>query len=119
GLLDGRFVAGDEALATDLIDKARARWKRYGQRRLDALAATVEERHDRFGEVAFLLEPDLKEGRGGLRDIQALRAAAVISPVVDAGDPALVAAGDVLLNARIEVQRERSKEHNLLLLQDQ
>ena len=29
----------------------------------------VEERHHRFGEVAFLLEPDLKEGRGGLRDV--------------------------------------------------
>ena len=25
------------------------------------------------GEVAFLLEPDLKEGRGGLRDVHAIR----------------------------------------------
>src|SRR5581483_10456300 len=71
------------------------------------------------GEVAFLLEPDLKEGRGGLRDIQALRAGALISPVVDADEPALLAAGEVLLNARIELQRGRAKEQNVLLLQDQ
>ena len=31
-----------------------------------------EERHERAGEVAFLLEPDLKEGRGGLRDVHAI-----------------------------------------------
>jgi len=119
GLLDGRFVAGDETLAADLVDKAMVQWQRYGRRRIEALASTVEKRHLRFGEVAFLLEPDLKEGRGGLRDIQALRAGALISPVVDGTDPALMAAGDVLLTVRIELQRTKVKEQNLLLLQDQ
>ena len=33
----------------------------------------MRERHETAGEVAFLLEPDLKEGRGGLRDVHALR----------------------------------------------
>ena len=33
----------------------------------------VQARHDAAGEVAFLLEPDLKEGRGGLRDVHAIR----------------------------------------------
>ena len=35
--------------------------------------ARVRDRHAQAGEVAFLLEPDLKEGRGGLRDVHALR----------------------------------------------
>src|SRR4051794_10985204 len=119
GLLDGRFLAGDESLARELTEKAMLQWQRHGRRRVESLADTVESRHARFGEVAFLLEPDLKEGRGGLRDVQALRALALISPVIDVDDPALLAAIDVLLNARIEVQRGRAKEQNLLLLQDQ
>ena len=46
GLLDARFVAGDEALAADLIEKARARWQRYGQRRLESHGASHAVEHD-------------------------------------------------------------------------
>ncbi|NBY38787.1 MAG: hypothetical protein EBQ63_04740 [Actinobacteria bacterium] len=34
------------------------------------------ERHQRHGELAYLLEPDLKEARGGLRDVTLIRAIA-------------------------------------------
>ena len=34
--------------------------------------ARVDARHAQAGEVAFMLEPDLKEGRGGLRDVHSL-----------------------------------------------
>ena len=41
------------------------------------LKKSLEDRHERAGELAYLLEPDVKEARGGLRDINALRAIAL------------------------------------------
>ena len=60
---------------------ATERWKKKGVRFLDTLHARLIARHGLAGEVAFLLEPDLKEGRGGLRDIHALRWAEATRPV--------------------------------------
>ncbi len=76
GLLQARHLAGDRALTDELIRKAELQWRKRAKRWLAALAARARERHGRAGEVAFLLEPDLKEGRGGLRDVHALRWAA-------------------------------------------
>ncbi|MGZ6826441.1 MAG: [protein-PII] uridylyltransferase family protein, partial [Mycobacteriales bacterium] len=77
GLLDARHVAGDEALAQRLVSATRAAWRAGAAKRLPELRAFVEERARQFGEVAFLLEPDLKEARGGLRDVHAMQAVAV------------------------------------------
>jgi [protein-PII] uridylyltransferase len=70
-LLDARFVAGDEAMAADLADRALRQWRSRSERWLAEVGKAVADRHDRYGEVAFLLEPNLKEGRGGLRDVHA------------------------------------------------
>jgi len=119
GLLDARFVAGDAGLAGDLAERARAQWRKRAGRVLPALAAAVGERHSRFGEVAFLLEPELKEGRGGLRDFHALRAAALATPVVAADAEAVLVAHDVLLSVRVELHRRTGKALDRLLLQEQ
>ncbi|HVM01113.1 MAG TPA: [protein-PII] uridylyltransferase, partial [Acidimicrobiales bacterium] len=119
GLLDARLVAGDPALAADLAERARRQWARRAGRVLPALAAAVAERHARFGEVAFLLEPELKEGRGGLRDVHALRAAALATPVVDPDLEALLVAHDVVLSVRVELHRRTGKALDRLLLQEQ
>ncbi|HEX2700293.1 MAG TPA: [protein-PII] uridylyltransferase [Acidimicrobiales bacterium] len=119
GLLDARLVSGDAELAAELVDKARRQWVKAAGRSLPALAESVARRHERFGEVAFLLEPELKEGRGGLRDVHALRAAALATPVVDARAPALDAAHDVLLSVRVELHRRVGKTLDRLLLQEQ
>ena len=50
----------------------------------------------------FLLEPDLKESRGGLRDVHALHALAA-AQLLDLPGPAVVTARDVLLDARGEL----------------
>ena len=76
GLLDARYVAGDASLCAELITQVRARWRAKAASRLPELAEAVAERERLNGEVAFLLEPDLKESRGGLRDITAVRALA-------------------------------------------
>ena len=62
-LLSVRHLAGDIALTEELARSARTDWVRRGDRRLGELATAQEERMRRFGEVAFLLEPDLKEGQ--------------------------------------------------------
>ena len=119
GLLDARLVAGDAGLAGDLAERARAQWRKRAGRTLPALADAVASRHAQFGEVAFLLEPELKEGRGGLRDVHALQAAALATPVVSADAAALLVAHDLLLTVRVELHRRAGKALDRLLLQEQ
>ena len=104
GLLDARFVAGDEELGQQLISATRASWRAGASARLPELRAFVEERAQQFGEVAFLLEPDLKSARGGMRDVHALHALA-IAQVADAPGEAVREAYDVLLDVRGELHR--------------
>ncbi|CAH0147702.1 [protein-PII] uridylyltransferase [Roseomonas sp. CECT 9278] len=72
-LLDARHVAGEEAVFRrfeDAFRKTRADW---GLRPfLVAKRAERQHRHARYGESPFMVEPHVKEGRGGLRDLQTL-----------------------------------------------
>jgi [protein-PII] uridylyltransferase len=76
GLLDLRVVCGD----ADLVAATRARlledWRAAARRRMPELLEVLAERSQRHGDAAYLLEPDLKESRGGLRDVTVLRALA-------------------------------------------
>ena len=53
--------------------RARAQWRKRPLHWLRLLLAECEERWARAGEVSSLLEPNLKDGRGGLRDRDVLR----------------------------------------------
>ncbi len=76
GLLDARHLAGDEALAAKVLVPG---FPSNGRPGCPAGCPTsprlVRARHARFGDLAFLLEPDLKEARGGLRDLHLLQVA--------------------------------------------
>ena len=74
GLLDIRLICGSAALVADVQIDAHDEWRKNSKRRLAELQESLLERHQRAGELAYLLEPDLKEARGGLRDITAIRA---------------------------------------------
>ncbi|MEY4497702.1 MAG: hypothetical protein RLZZ364_1007 [Actinomycetota bacterium] len=74
GLLDIRLIIGDPDLVADVQSMALSQWREESSRYLPMLRETLDERYNRNGELAYLLEPDLKESRGGLRDITALRA---------------------------------------------
>jgi len=74
GLLDIRHICGDRDLVNEIQEDSLASWRADSGRYLPLLKKTLEERYERNGELAYLLEPDLKESRGGLRDITALRA---------------------------------------------
>ena len=76
GLLDIRLVAGDAELVAAVQSDSLENWRKNARNRLPELKKSLEQRHERAGELAYLLEPDVKEARGGLRDITALRAIA-------------------------------------------
>ncbi len=119
-LLSIRHVAGDTALTGAVMSGARAQWQKRSKRWLEELAGSVRERHAAAGEVAFLLEPDLKDGRGGLRDVHALDWAEAARRLLFPDDrPGLDGAYESILAARVELQRRTAKASNQLLLQEQ
>ncbi len=118
-LLSTRHLAGDESLSEELHRSARAQWRARAPGVLSELAATVAQRHQRAGEVAFLLEPDLKEGRGGLRDVHALGWAGVADDGLLHALDGLAEPYRLLLAARVELHRATSTRGEVLRLQDQ
>src|SRR4051812_27194087 len=70
-LLDVRIVAGDRDLAVELARRVRDLAPRRRNRVVDALASAAALRLEQPGPIAEMLEPDLKNGGGGLRDVQA------------------------------------------------
>lgn len=118
--LSARLVAGDDGLADGLAEAALGQWRKRSWRWLSDLAARVGQRHRVMGEVAFLLEPDIKEGRGGLRDAHALRWANLARPVLLDGDAgALAEAEAVLLGVRVALHRVSGRPTDQLLLERQ
>ncbi len=119
-LLDIRHLAGDRSVSIELADQALAQWRKDAQHRLVELGRSVAERHRTGGEVAFRLEPDLKRGRGGLRDVHALHWARAAGAELLAGDDQrLGQAYAVLLDARVELHRRTGRANDVLLLEEQ
>lgn len=72
-LLDARFLCGISALYSDLMERLREKvLRRHGRAYVAWLADRNRERHTRYGDSTYLLEPNLKEGLGGLRDYHAM-----------------------------------------------
>jgi [protein-PII] uridylyltransferase len=72
-LLEGRYVWGDQAL----FDEAQARFRAEvvaGTERdfITEKLAERNERHKRLGDSRYVVEPNVKEGKGGLRDLHTL-----------------------------------------------
>lgn len=76
GLLDLRILAGDTGLVSSARSALLVSWRNHARQRLPELLAALEERRQTHGDAAYLLEPDLKEARGGFRDMIMLRALA-------------------------------------------
>lgn len=72
-LLEARHLTGDAALAEDFLKRFREQVARADRRAF--IAAKMEERdtrHSRAGAVRYRVEPNIKEGKGGLRDLNTL-----------------------------------------------
>lgn len=117
GLLDARHVAGDLGLVAGLRTAVLADWRNQAPKRLPELDELCRERAERQGELQFLLEPDLKEARGGLRDATALRAVAA-SWLADAPREGLTEARRTLLDARDALHLSTGRATDRLALQE-
>lgn len=121
GLLDARPVAGDPDLGADLVSFGRRLWDKRVGRWLPAVLERRAASRQAHGDVAFMLEPELQEGGGGLRDLQVLSLMREVTPVVAdvVTDKALGPAGDLLHAVRVELQRPNGRRSERLLLEDQ
>ena len=119
-LLATRLIDGDPELL-DKLDEVTARvWSNNGSDLLNQLADSVEDRHQRHGDAAFQIEPHLKEGRGGLRDVHSLWWATTVSSDFP-GEfvESLGAEADTLLEARVELHRLAGRAGDVLSLEAQ
>ena len=68
-LLDGRFICGMSPLYHQLMEQLRTKLiNTKPDKIISWLMESNAIRHEKFGDSAYLLEPNLKEGQGGLRD---------------------------------------------------
>ncbi|WBB47133.1 [protein-PII] uridylyltransferase [Verrucosispora sp. WMMA2044] len=117
GLLDARLVAGDPDLADTLVSSATDHWRRTAVRQLAPLRESTAARWQAHGELAHLLEGDLKEAAGGLRDVGILRAIATAG-ITDALRPAVHAAHLRLLDTRDALHQQVGRRVDRLLAQE-
>jgi [protein-PII] uridylyltransferase len=119
-LVSARPLAGDEELAVEVISTGLARWRADAERYLAELNDRVRTRELSAGDVAYLLEPDVKDGRGGLRDVQSLWWAQDAGLQLSAEDLIdLDRSYDVLLRARVSLHLATDRAGNVLRLEDQ
>ncbi len=72
-LVEERFLIGDENLARELTEKLRSElFASTIPEFIDAKLAERAERHRKQGGQRYMVEPNVKEGKGGLRDLQSL-----------------------------------------------
>ncbi len=73
-LLDARYIAGNKLLFKELSQKYenKVRISKYIRKFISDKLHEREAHHERTGGSRFLLEPNIKEGKGGLRDMQTL-----------------------------------------------
>ncbi|HEY2443892.1 MAG TPA: [protein-PII] uridylyltransferase [Streptosporangiaceae bacterium] len=118
GLLYARHIAGDRALSARLRELTLEDWRGAAGTRLAELKAAGAEREQRLGELAFLLEPDLKDARGGLRDVHAIAAIAA-AWVAPAPGPRVRAAYETILDVRHALHEVTGRPSDRLVFQEQ
>ena len=121
-LLDARAVAGDATLLDRIARRVRS--PAAHARILDALKRLIDERHARFNDTFYQLEPDVKDAPGALRDVWAARTIAAITDpaVIDRGASdrsRLDEAEEFLLRLRSILHVEHKRNNNVLSHENQ
>lgn len=131
-VLDARLVAGDRGLYEELRDAVRQDLSGSRRAFFRGLAEASLTRHERHGHAGHLLEPDIRDAAGGLRDLHVLGwAGRVLGPkegvgsLLEAGllsdldHQALDAAHAFLLRLRFELHLHAGKRRDDLVLAEQ
>ncbi|MFJ4232937.1 [protein-PII] uridylyltransferase [Cellulosimicrobium cellulans] len=117
GWLDVRAVAGDALVVHRASSAVLTDWRSASRRRLPDLLSSTRERAERSGELAYLIEPDLKESRGGIRDAVVLSALAA-TWLTDRPHGSVDRAHAHLLDVRDTLQVVTGRHTSRLLLAD-
>ncbi|MCA1821623.1 MAG: [protein-PII] uridylyltransferase [Pseudonocardia sp.] len=117
GLLDARLIAGDEELFTAMASAVRRAWRSGIRARLEELVESAQQRWLHSGDIAHRVEPDLKNGHGGLRDVQLLDALST-AQLVDRAGPDVRDARELMLDVRTEVHRLAGRGRDVLRAQE-
>ncbi|ORI18471.1 [protein-PII] uridylyltransferase [Rhodococcus sp. 1168] len=125
GMLEARHIAGDVELSNLLIGGVRREWRTNIRSRFEELITQTRSRWARSGEIAHRAEPELKSGRGGLRDVQLLDALSIAQltdgmPGLGPESPGggLAFAHGRLLDVRTELHRVAGRARDQLRAQD-
>jgi len=117
GLLEARHLAGERALFDKVNAAVRQSWRAGIRGRFDELVTMTNSRWERNGDVAHRVEPDLKSGRGGLRDVYLLDALAA-AQLIDRPAAEVATARLLLLDVRTELHRLAGRARDVLRAQD-
>jgi [protein-PII] uridylyltransferase len=132
-LLDCRYLAGDRALYDRLHDKVIPKLvMREAQSLVQSLAEVTRSRHAKYGNTVFHLEPNVKDGPGGLRDYNVacwLSLISAMDKLRDWPDPKSLfplstrkqfdSALDFLMAVRCFLHFRQGRDDNLLLWESQ
>jgi [protein-PII] uridylyltransferase len=113
GMLDARHIAGDARLSDALIAGARQQWRSAIRTRMNELVEMTQTRWERCGRIAQRAEPDLKSGRGGLRDVQLLDALGVAQLIDRHGMARPESPGGSLDDAHLTLLDVRTELHRV------
>lgn len=120
GLTDARHIAGDASVTAALTERIQQLWRDNADAQLEQLHKAVLRNQRGNGEVAYLLEPDLKLGRGGLRDIHAISWATAAGCCLNASDGERLAEAHRLLNdARVALHLLTGHSSDTLVIEEQ
>jgi [protein-PII] uridylyltransferase len=117
GLLEARHVAGDAALSDTVRGAVRQAWRAGIRGRFDELTDAARDRWSKVGEIAHRIEPDLKNGHGGLRDVHLIDSLAA-AQLIDRPGRDVLKARDLLLDVRTELHRHAGRARDVLRAQD-
>ncbi len=117
GLLDVRHLAGDAGLTARLREATLTQWRQLARQHLPVLRELTTQRWRQQGELAFLLDGDVKEARGGLRDVRVLRGVAY-AQVADSWRPQVRAGYARLLDVRDGLHLVAGRRRDRLFVQD-
>lgn len=118
GLLNLRHIAGNPGLADSVAASALELWRKDSKKNIAKIQSSLAERYERFGELAFLLEPDLKEARGGLRDITIITALSLLDEITIPLDR-VAEAQSILLGVRDALHEASKRDRDQLLFTEQ
>jgi [protein-PII] uridylyltransferase len=113
GLLDLRYLAGDRAVCERLASRLRGLAARRRDALLQRLIETARERHARFRNTVRHTEPDVREGPGGLRDLETIGLLAKLRSDYPPPRERLQEAAAFLASARFALHYQSGRDCNM------